>query len=107
MDAENSTITVSGTEDVTATLAVDGAADSINATIGLATQASLVNVDTNLADFETINLTGGVLTAAGATFTLFGGGDLQTLNVSGGKVTINGWNGGTLLSTIMLLHQRV
>ena len=67
MDAENSTATISGTEDITLTLAVDGAAGVGNITVGLATQASLTNVDVLANDYETINLTGGVLTTTGIT----------------------------------------
>ena len=100
MDAENSNAIISGTEDVTMTLAIDGAADVGNITVGLATQASLTNVDILANDFETVNLTGGVLAAGGVTITLFGGTDLSVLNVTGGKVTISGWNGSTGLSTI-------
>jgi len=101
MDAENSNLVVYGTEDVTATLAVDGADDTGNITVGAATQtATFTNLDIIANDFETINLTGANLTADGSVLTIFGGTDLSTLNVSGGVITISAWNSGASLSTI-------
>jgi Ca2+-binding RTX toxin-like protein len=104
MTAENSnvTITETGTEGVTGTLAIDGSADVLNLTLGTGLGNGSTHTLISMIDHETVNLTvAASLDAATYTITDMDATDMTTLNVSGpGKVTFTSLDLATMLSTI-------
>ena len=104
MTAANSTVTVTetGTEGIIGTMAIDGASDTLNLTIGTGLAGGSTHTLVSFIDHETINITVPASTD-GVTYTLtdMDATDATTITLSGaGKLTFTSLDLATKLSVI-------